>query len=400
MLANDLQSLEACSLVCRVMFASARRIIHRRISLTLQKNWELLTSTEKQRYNRGEKQGIAIKMLSGIAARGLLPYARHLSINVNEDFTPTNLQPFNHHFQCFDRIQELSIYWLDTPGFLENFDTYFMNFVPTLRSLHLDTPIGDGRDILDFVCRFPHLDDLTFKIEAFHDWGTWRSGPLPVVKSVPPFRGRLKLDGIVGLGSNLLQQLISLPGKRHFRSIDFRGCNAEEEQPIIDACSDTLESVSTTWKRFCKRLSFFQTTAILIQGVVDEKGLPVNLTDATNLRSLTLRVDFKAIRYSYGALSRTLSTITSPLFSEFVLEVERVPRTLEPARSAWMWWLETWTELDKMFERIDIERGFRVVIRAEKVDKESSFAAQAENRLPLMAARKGIVFEIGQFPEK
>ena len=127
--------------------------------------------------------------------------------------------------------------------------------------------------------------------------------------------------------------------------------------------------------------------------------MPVNLADATNLRSFTLRVDFQAIRYPYDALSRTLSTITSPFFSEFVLEVERVPGTLEPAQNAWMWW-ETWTELDEMFERLDIERGFRVVIRAREVDKESNFTAQAENRLPLMAARKGIVFEIGQFPEK
>jgi len=53
-----------------------------------------------------------------------------------------------------------------------------------------------------------------------------------------------------------------------------------------------------------------------------------------------------------------------------------------------------------MFERIDIERGFRVVIRAENVDKELNFIAQAKNRLPLMAEREGIVFEIGPFPEK
>ena len=252
MLANDLQSLKACSLVCRFMAASARRVIHRRIYLTSDKNWELLTLPERQRYIRGDKRDIAMKVLSKIAARGLLPYARHLFININYNFTPANLQPFNHHFQCFDRIQELSIYWLDTPGFLENFGTYFANFVPTLRSLHLDTPTGDTRDILDFVCRFPHLDNLTFKMETFHGWGTWGSGSLPTAERAPPFRGRLKLDGIVGWRGQLLLQLISLPGKRRFRTIDFRGCNSEEEQPIIDACSGTLESVSTTWKRFCE----------------------------------------------------------------------------------------------------------------------------------------------------
>jgi hypothetical protein len=105
------------------------------------------------------------------------------------------------------------------------------------------------------------------------------------------------------------------------------------------------------------------------------------------------------IAYLNEVLPQTLSTITSSFFSEFVLEVERVSGTLEPAQVAWRWW-GTWTELDKMFERIDIERGFRVVIRAKIMDGESNFTAQAENRLPLMAARKGIVFEIGPFPDK
>jgi hypothetical protein len=94
-------------------------------------------------------------------------------------------------------------------------------------------------------------------------------------------------------------------------------------------------------------------------------------------------------------LSQTLSTITSPFFSEFVVEVEWVPGILEQTHGPW-----TWTELDKMFERIDIERGFRVVIRAERVDRESNFIARVENRLPLLAARKGITYEIGPFPEK
>ena len=127
--------------------------------------------------------------------------------------------------------------------------------------------------------------------------------------------------------------------------------------------------------------------------------MPLNLVDVTNLRSLALRVDFEGITYPYEVLSRTLHTITSPFFSEFILEVERVPISLGPARSAWEWW-GTWTELDKMFEGLDIERGFRVIIRAENVDKESNFIAQAKDRLPLMTARKGIVCEIGPFPEK
>ena len=125
----------------------------------------------------------------------------------------------------------------------------------------------------------------------------------------------------------------------------------------------------------------------------------MNLTDVTNLRSLTLRVDIEAIRYPYEALIQTLHTITSPSFSEFVLEVERVPGILEPADGAQKLW-GTWVELDKVFERIEVEKGFKVVIRAEQVDKDFSFIAQARDRLPLMNMRERLVFEIGPFPEK
>ena len=130
-----------------------------------------------------------------------------------------------------------------------------------------------------------------------------------------------------------------------------------------------------------------------------ERGLPLNLTDARKLRSLTLRAAFGIISLPNDLLLQTLSTITSPSFSEFVLEVESVPTNLEPGNDAWTWW-GRWIELDEMFERMDMEREFRVVFRAKEVDGESNFTAQAEGQLPLMAARKRVVFEIGPFPEK
>lgn len=252
MLGNDWQSLKACSLTCKVMLVSARPIIHRKIYLTWENNWESLTVPERKRYLRGERQKFAVRVLSTFAAHGLVPYARHLFIHINKNFTPANLQPFNCHFQRFDRVQELNVYWLDTPGFLKNFNTYFANFVPTLRSLHLDTPTGVTRDILDFVCRFPHLDDLALKMSTSATPGDWRSDGLPLINCMPPFRGRLKLSGITEWRGYLLHQLISLPGKRRFRSIDFRSCESGAEQPIIDACRGTLESISTTWKWYGK----------------------------------------------------------------------------------------------------------------------------------------------------
>lgn len=97
-------------------------------------------------------------------------------------------------------------------------------------------------------------------------------------------------------------------------------------------------------------------------------------------------------------LSRTLHTIISPFFSEFVLEVESVYKIYGPARSTSTRW-GTWTKLDEMFERIDVERGFRLVIRAEKAGESTNFIEQAKDRFPLMDARDRLVFEIGRFSE-
>ena len=252
MLGRDLKSLKACSLTCKALFLSARPFVHKKIYLTSELNWEMLTLPERQRYIREDRQGLVLKTLSGAAAHGLLQFCRHLFIHLNQSFTPTNLQPFNDLFQRFDRVQDLSIYHLHTRCFLEQFDTFFTNFVPTLHSLHLDMPTGDGQDILNFVCRFPHLDDLTLKMpsEPSHPLGAWESASPSIAKKIPPFRGRLRLDGIYGRHHHMLRQLISLPGKRRFRFIDFQGCPAEVEQPIIDALSGTMETLSITWKKY------------------------------------------------------------------------------------------------------------------------------------------------------
>ena len=249
MFRNDSESLKACSLTCKAMFISTRRLIHRKIRLTSEQNWAILTLKERQRYIRGDRQEFAVKVLSWIAAQGLLPYGRQLFIDLHGNFTPANLQPFNDLFQQFDQIQELSIQWFHTRDFLEQFDTFFAKFVPTLRSLRLDAPSGDARDILDFVCRFPHLDDLTFEA-SFDNSYDQIADPLPAVKKIAPFRGRLKFNDVKERHSPIVRQFISLPGKRRFRFVDFRDCHFQTvEQPIIDACSGTIETLSITWKK-------------------------------------------------------------------------------------------------------------------------------------------------------
>ena len=72
---------------CQALFGSTRHGIHLKISLTLENNWGLLTIPEKQRYIRGERLDITIRILSRIAAHGLSPYACHLYTHLNRNFT-------------------------------------------------------------------------------------------------------------------------------------------------------------------------------------------------------------------------------------------------------------------------------------------------------------------------
>ena len=118
---------------------------------------------------------------------------------------------------------------------------------------------------------------------------------------------------------------------------------------------------------------------------------PLNLADVKNLRSLILQVDFQEVEHE--PLSQTLFTVTSPFFSEFILDVGLIVEDPDQVYEDWERW-GTWAEIDEMFVRMDVERGFRMVIRAEKFDTDLHFIAQARIRLPLMDARGRLVFEI------
>ena len=96
----------------------------------------------------------------------------------------------------------------------------------------------------------------------------------------------------------------------------------------------------------------------------------------------------------YESLPDTLRTITSPFFSEFVLELESV---WNPLRA---WWWKTCTEVDEIFRRLDEERGFKVIVRAREVEVKRPFTALVRQRFPLMNARGRLFIEIGPFSEE
>lgn len=129
---------------------------------------------------------------------------------------------------------------------------------------------------------------------------------------------------------------------------------------------------------------------------MDQRALPLNLVNVQNLHSLTLRIRHTDFMEPYESLPKTLHTITSPFFSEFVLELESVGHPLRA------WWWKTCVEVDEIFQRMDEERGFKVIVRAKRVNvgERKPFTALVRQRFPLMNVRERLFIEIGPFPEE
>jgi hypothetical protein len=117
--------------------------------------------------------------------------------------------------------------------------TPFYGLSPTLRSLRLTTtPV----EVLDLICSFPLLEDLTLVCLGREDdgWSTPSTSP--------------KLTGFLDLRSfgeirHTARRLLDLPDGLHFTKITVE-CYTEDVGSIMDLvsrCSDTLESLSISY---------------------------------------------------------------------------------------------------------------------------------------------------------
>jgi len=110
------------------------------------------------------------------------------------------------------------------------------------------------------------------------------------------------------------------------------------------------------------------------------------------LRRLTFRLAFLHMsvlpfKLAIGALS----TITSPDFCEFVLELGKVPsHFVQPSSEHWGYW----GNIDRFFEERWTKReDFRLIIRTGKLYDRKTFEAHAKETFPLSASRGLIRFE-------
>ena len=242
-LRNDFPSLKACSLTCKAMFASTRRLIHWTINLTERNNRNVLTPEELRRHNWGNPcDHTQLSILSHMGEGGLLRYARRVRIHTHGRFTMGVLITHLHYFQSLDRVHTLSIAEFDAGSWLPHLHgTFFGHFYPTLTSLTLYEPLYNLHLLLQFVLQFPELENLCL-VWPRSDGPKFNTDPS--VDHHPPLRGRLQLIGCDPVDRWPADFVREFPNGMNFRMVELESFHGAYAQNVLDGCAHTLEDLT------------------------------------------------------------------------------------------------------------------------------------------------------------
>jgi len=244
----DMEALKSYSLTCRTLSYSAKPFLHRALHVT--PRFEGLAEPSDPS-RRTELEGLRV-----LSERGLLQHTRHLSISLGLDpLFIHDLEPYIQQLRTLANLRSLKTRWLDTPSFITKTGEYFGAFLGTLQSLELESPRGDHKQILYFVCQFRDLQDL--KINNLQDYShsVHNGDPNLDTNTSPPFNGTLDLN-LVNTGSTsidskggqlILGDLLKLPSGLKFRTLKLSGCVANNLQLLVDACGPTLEELTAPY---------------------------------------------------------------------------------------------------------------------------------------------------------
>ena len=251
---EDTRTLKACSLTCRALFSAARGLIHERVRLPLWKMYpppslvgRIMTKVLPEQ-RATDWYGMRIRYLLMGGKHGLLGYAREVDIDLghSSNFGPEALEACLPHFRFFTQVHTLRIRGYSVAKFLPAFGRHFTQLVPTLRSLQLPRYTDGVHEVVEFVCMFPHLDNLSLPEPLFNSltepsFNFVDVPPRSSVERSPPLRGSLVLRGWVSSHSRFL---LKIPGGLHFRSISAGGAERAELDGILASCSSNLETLS------------------------------------------------------------------------------------------------------------------------------------------------------------
>ena len=390
---DDIPVLKACSLTCKAMFTSTRRLIHSTLQLSLEKTRSILTREEERRYRRVRNRDVELRYVSFMGERGLLKYARRVHICTPYPFTPEILSPHLHHFRSLNHVHTLIIDNLCADEWVNYHTAYFAHFYPTLTSLTLSHSCGHSR-LLHFALRFPNLENLSLE---------WLQESEPSIANAvtldlsPPLRGCLRLVGYGTLAPSLTDLFLEPPKGFNFRSAELDNFSGIQAQRALNACARTLENLTITVYTLGNFWLPFLPSAIAERfsylSVVHAELQYLNLTEMAVLHRLTFRTTFDQVFFLDRPLVLgVLSTITSPAFHEFVLELGRSISHSE-GWSMTSWGL--WRDFDDFFEERFAKHGdFRLIIRtSEPSDREDLRRQASEWGFPLLAGRGCIYFE-------
>lgn len=248
MLYDDIRALKACSLTCKAMFASARHLVHQTLYLTPKNNQSVLTQ-EESHYQGQDRLDVELRFLSYMGEQDFLRYTRQVHIQGFDPFAPGTLLPHLHHFQSLDRVHALTIDRYDTYPWATHYKSCFIHFYPTLTTLTLRRPFGHHRLVLQFALQFPNLENLCL------EWPKNDEVPPSVfVPSIfdqlPPLRGHLRLVGLGGALRWPAGFVHELQNGINFRSVEIEESSADYTQDILNACADTIESLTLVPRGF------------------------------------------------------------------------------------------------------------------------------------------------------
>ena len=398
MLCDDSRALKACSLTCRAMLASARPLIHRTLCLTLRTNFNLFA---KEKTFRSTHDKIELRLLSYKGERSLLQYTRKVYIHMPATSTPDALLPHIHYFQSLDRVHTLTIVQYDPIPWMNSMDYYktcFVHFYPTLTSLTLSRSSNLYEPLLQFILQFPNLENLCLEwLENLGPIQPESTIPSTINKS-PPFRGHLRLAGVETMAQWPVKFVRKLPNKINFRSVELEDFFGHHAQHTLNACSSTLEDVAiiVDGHGACDPLSLLLTMVEHLTNfpLVGCDGLhELNFTRITILRRLTLRIMFPMLSEALKLSTEAVSTITSPLFCEFVLELSGLlPHFRALSRT---YKSDQLRELDRFLaDRFADREDFTFIVRTPKLHDRETFEWHAREVFSSLANRGRIRFEM------
>ena len=121
----------------------------------------------------------------------------------------------------------------------------------------------------------------------------------------------------------------------------------------------------------------------------------LTLARVTALRRLTLRMTFLQVFFFQRALLReALSTITSPVFREFVVELREPPI---PSKMLPLEYMGRWEEIDKLLEeRFAKHEDFKVIIRMGVPCDQEYLHGHGKEFFPFLARRGCVGFDVSR----